>query len=370
MLHLLKNALFIFIGILGIGILIGFHELGHFIFCKIFSISTPSFSIGMGPQLIKKKIGETTFSLSAIPLGGYVEIAGMSEVGQGEQKESGRKDKHSFASKPYYQKLLVLSGGIIFNLLFAYIIFIALFMFGIPKTPILFPEDVPAVIGSVQPGSAAEKYHLKMNDKITAINNQPINNVIELNKRLQELPSQNINLVVERDGQPVTLELVTDSRTANGKQVGVLGVSFHDTGASKELPAESFIDSIKHGISATNKCIHLTFVAFQSIFKQRTMDGLGGPLLVISETIKGIKKGVKIFLIMLAFISINLAILNLIPVPIMDGGQILFTTLEAIFRKEIPENIKLIIHYICWLGVIFLAVYLSIYDIKKIFFGK
>jgi len=370
MLQLLKSAFFIFVGIFGIGILIGFHELGHFVFCKIFNISTPSFSIGMGPQLIKKKIGETTFSISAIPLGGYVEIAGMAEVGQGEQKESGRKDRYSFASKPYYQKLLVLSGGIIFNLILAYAIFIALFMFGIPKTPILFPEDVPAIIGTVTPGSAAEKYQLKPNDKIVAINNKAISSVIELNKTLQELPSQNISLVIEREGQQVPLELVTDSRTSNGKQIGALGISFHDTGALKELAPLSFIESIKQGIKATNKCIALTFTAFKSIFQERKMDGLGGPLLVISETIKGIKKGVKIFLIMLAFISINLAILNLIPVPIMDGGQILFTTIEAIIHRSIPENIKLVIHYICWLGVIFLAIYLSIYDVVRIFFKK
>ena len=210
MLQLIKNALFIFVGIIGIGFLIGFHEFGHFIFCKIFKISTPSFSIGMGPQLIKRKIGETTFSISAIPLGGYVEIAGMAEVGQGDQKEAGRRDRYSFASKPYYQKLLVLSGGILFNLIFAYIVFIALFMFGMPKTPILFPEDVPAVIETIRPGSAAEKYQLKVNDKITAINNQSINSVTELNKKLQELPDQNINLTVERQGQPINLEVTTN----------------------------------------------------------------------------------------------------------------------------------------------------------------
>ena len=98
---LLKTIFFLFVGICGIGFLIGFHELGHFIFCKIFKIRTPSFSIGMGPQIIKKEIGGTEFSLSSIPLGGYVEIAGMAEVAQGEQKEAKRSDKHSFNAKPY-----------------------------------------------------------------------------------------------------------------------------------------------------------------------------------------------------------------------------------------------------------------------------
>ena len=107
----------VFLGLLGLGFLIGLHELGHFLFCKLFRVSTPSFSIGFGPRIFSKKIGETTFSLSAIPVGGYVEIAGMAEVAQGEQKEASRKDEYSFASKPYYQKVLIMSGGILFNTL-------------------------------------------------------------------------------------------------------------------------------------------------------------------------------------------------------------------------------------------------------------
>ena len=120
LLSLAQSLFFIIIGIMGIGFLIGFHEFGHFIFCKIFHIRTPSFSIGMGPRIFKKKIGETEFALSLLPLGGYVEIAGAAEVGQGEQKEAYSTDQNSFASKPYYQKMLVMAGGIVFNLMFAY----------------------------------------------------------------------------------------------------------------------------------------------------------------------------------------------------------------------------------------------------------
>src|SRR5581483_1274896 len=85
---IVQSSLSILIGIMGIGFLIGFHELGHFIFCKVFNIRTPSFSIGMGPRILSKKIGETEFALSLLPLGGYVEIAGSAELGQGEQKEA------------------------------------------------------------------------------------------------------------------------------------------------------------------------------------------------------------------------------------------------------------------------------------------
>lgn len=172
---LLYKIVLIFIGLLGINFLIAFHELGHFLFCKLFKIKTPSFSIGFGPYIWSKKIGDTVFALSSIPFGGYVEIAGVQEVGQGEQKEAQRKDTYSFVSKPYYQKLLVLLGGILFNLIFAYAAFIALFYTGIPKTLLMYPYQATPVITSVTPESAAHQAGLQPQDKIIAINHQAVN---------------------------------------------------------------------------------------------------------------------------------------------------------------------------------------------------
>ena len=119
--------------LIGFGLLISIHELGHFIFCKIFKIHTPTFSIGMGPTIFQKQIGTTLFKLSAIPFGGYVEIAGMAEVGQGEQKHAKDTSPNSFCNKSYWQKFLVLMGGIIFNLFFAYLTFSILLITGMPQ---------------------------------------------------------------------------------------------------------------------------------------------------------------------------------------------------------------------------------------------
>src|SRR5688572_16061618 len=99
--------------LLGISFIIALHEMGHFLFCKLFKVSTPSFSIGFGPRLISKKVGTTDFIISAIPLGGYVEIAGNAEVGQGNQQEAARLDEYSFSVKPWYQKFLIMIGGIL-----------------------------------------------------------------------------------------------------------------------------------------------------------------------------------------------------------------------------------------------------------------
>lgn len=358
----IKNIIFIIIGIFGIGLLIGFHELGHFIFCKIFKVRTPSFSIGMGPKLLTKKIGETEFSISAFPIGGYVEIAGMQEVGQGEQAESKREDHYSFKSKPFYQKLFILSGGIIFNFLLAYIFFIALFMTGMPKTKMLFPT----VVAAVRPGSAAEKYNLQPNDKIIAVNNISTPNIIEFEKNIQSIPNEKATLTIERNKQEIKIEVITDSCDINGKKVGILGIELDKT----EVPPQSIFDSFKNGIQATNKSIVLTFDLFKSIFKKRETENIAGPIMIISIIKDSMKQGIKIFLLILAFISINLAILNLLPIPIMDGGQILFAAIEAIIRRPISDNIRIVIGYISWIGLIFLLVYFSITDIFKLFFKK
>ncbi|HSW73838.1 MAG TPA: site-2 protease family protein, partial [Candidatus Limnocylindria bacterium] len=166
---------FSFAGIFGIGFVIGFHELGHFLFCKLFKVRTPSFSIGFGPRLLTKKMWDTEFSLSAIPLGGYVEIAGSQEVGQGEQKEAFSRDEQSFAVKPWYQKFLIMFGGILFNVSFTYFVFSLLFMTGMPASMILYPSNAKPVIEMIRPGTPAEKAGLTVGDTVTALNGTSIN---------------------------------------------------------------------------------------------------------------------------------------------------------------------------------------------------
>ena len=328
---LFYSSFFIVVGLLGIGFLIGFHELGHFIFCKVFNIRTPSFSIGMGPRILKKKIGETEFSLSLLPLGGYVEIAGSAEVGQGDQKEAYSKDERSFAVKPYYQKMLVMAGGILFNFIFAYLTLSFLYFVGMPKTPFLYPLHASNIISNIDDETPAAQAHLRSGDTILAFNKTPIHNAAELINLIKDLPNTPAQLLIERQGKQEQVELILGAREINQKNIGFLGVEF-------EIPRFGVIDSIKYGISATNYLIAHIFSAFKNIFSGRELNNLGGPLMVISQTVKGAEKGFKIFMLLLAFISINLAILNIIPLPIMDGGQALFYTIEAIIGKSLNEK--------------------------------
>ncbi len=360
------HLLFGIIGILGIGLLIGVHELGHFLFAKLFNVHTPSFSIGFGPRIFSKKIGSTVFSLSAIPLGGYVEIAGMAEVGQGEQKEAYSSGEDSFAVKPFYQKMLILFGGILFNLLFAYFSLSLLFMLGAPKTDLLYPLDIAEeqpIIRIIRKDRAAEQANLLVGDEILSINEQTFGeDVKKLKSITRSLPGQAVSIRIKRDDTDRVIDLTLDSteiiEDGIPKEVGTLGVFYE----IKKVPEFGFFESIKQGVRATNIYIGMVLYSFRNMFIERDITGVGGPVMVITETIKGAQKGFKIFLLFLAVISINLAILNLIPLPILDGGQIMFVTIETLIGRQLPK-LREYIHMISWILVLGLVIYLTLKDV-------
>lgn len=346
---------YIAIGIIGVGFLIAFHELGHFLFCKLFDIKTPAFSIGFGPQIIKKQIGETLFSISAIPLGGYVQMESANE--------DGTFDSRSFNAKPYYQKLLVMCGGIGFNMLFAYIILIGLAFTGIPKTLLLYPKNASLKINTVMPDTAAERAGLQAGDTILSLNDMALEgDASKLLETIKPLASQTVALTIEREKSPQTISVTLDERKVDSTTIGSLGVFFE----LNETPGKSLVAAICEGISLTNKIIWNTIDGFVSIFQKRDMSQVGGPLMIISMTTSVAAQGIKILLLFLAVISVNLAILNIIPLPVFDGGQILFYTIEAIIRRPLPERIREYIHIGSWLLLMALVIYLTGKDIARI----
>lgn len=358
--HLLNslwcNLPLIILAILGISFLIMFHEFGHFIFAKIFNVRIPSFSIGFGPRLIEKQIGETTFAISAIPLGGYVEVAGNAEVGQGEQKEAHAKDERSFNAKPYWQKLLIMSGGIIFNIIFAYLALTYLFTQGAPCIG-LWCENKAPQIGVVNPGSPAEKAGLKQGDKIVGIADTPIQNIKELTTSLEAHIDKPVALKIERDGMPQEVTITPSSQTVGDKKKPILGVAW-------QIAKMPFSQALSAGWEATMSLLSQTFGAIKGLTKSR--EGLGGPLMLICQVTQFAGLGLKMFLFMLAFISINLAAFNVLPLPIFDGGQVLFFTIEAILRRPLSDEARYTIHYYTWLLIIGLVIYLTFKDVIKI----
>ncbi len=356
-LSLFSTLYYVLAGIIGIGFLIGFHELGHFFFAKVFGVSTPSFSLGFGPAIIQKKLGDTMFRISAIPLGGYVEMAGAAEVGQGEQKEAHRQDEGSFAVKPYYQKMLIMFGGILFNLLFAYIAFILLYALGAPKPT--------TIIETVEENSAAAQAGLHSGDTLVTFDGQNIrNNLGSLLSHIRSSPNKQVTLGIIRDSQQLSLPVHLDSIGQGQEARGKLGISKFK---SQDLPRQGIGQALSSGIAETNRLIKATALGFIAIFRQKSTAGMGGPLLIISQITQSAQQGFKAWLFLLILISINLAILNLIPLPILDGGQIVFYTIEALAGRPLPENVRMGIHYVSWIAILLLVAYLSMKDLKHIF---
>lgn len=350
------NLPLIILAILGISFLIVLHEFGHLIFAKLFNVRAPSFSIGFGPRLIEKKIGETTYAISAIPLGGYVEVAGNAEIGQGEQAEAKATDNRSFSSKPYWQKLLIMSAGILFNVIFAYLALSFLFSQGAPCIG-TWCENKPPLIGMVNPKSPAEKAGLKPNDKIVEVDSTAIHTIKELTAALEPHLEKSVSLKIERAGSYEQLVITPDVQKIGDKKRPLLGVTWQ----VEKMP---LMQALSAGWEATWSLICQTFAAIKGLTKSR--EGLGGPLMLICQVTQFAGLGMKLFLFMLAFISINLAVFNVLPLPIFDGGQVLFFTIEAIIRRPLSDEARYTIHYYTWLLVIGLVVYLTLKDIIKI----
>lgn len=361
LLPMLQQSFFIFLGLLGMGFLIGFHELGHFLFAKLFKIRVPSFSLGFGPRLISKKIGETDFCLSLIPFGGYVEIAGAAEVGQGEQKDAHARDEGSFAVKPFYQKMGVMFGGILFNFIFAYFIMILLFITGVPKTPFI-PN---AIISSVQAGSTAEKYEFKAGDRIVSINDYNVeNNIHKISSLVEPLALKEATIIIDREGEKITKNVIIGTKEVESSTIGALGAEFDFL----PTPPHSIKDAIINGVATCNMWIKNTFLDLAKLFSpsRKNLDKIGGPIMIIAMTVKSAASGFQIFLLFLALISINLAVLNLIPLPILDGGQILFYSIEALIGRPLPAKVREYIFIATWIMFIVLFIYLSFKDINRI----
>ena len=359
LLTLISKPLFFAAGLFGIGFLITLHEIGHFVFCKLFNVSVPSFGLGFGPILWQKKIGETNFIISAIPLGGYVEMAGSAEVGQGDQKEASRDDERSLVQKPYWQKMCIMFGGVFLNFVFAYAAMIFVLALGAPGTPML-PETLTNRIEKVELNSPADKAGITKDDKVVALNNVPfdLKNPQLFFDNLKTLAGTTTTISIDHEGTIKERSITFEPN----KTVGMLGVIF----ATQALAPRPFLQAIKEGVELTNKYILNTVLFIKQLFTRRSLEGTGGPVGIIAATTASAQQGFKVYLLLLAVISINLAVLNLLPLPILDGGQALFYTIEAIIRRRLPDNIKLGIHIACWALFLLLTVYLTYFDIKRI----
>jgi regulator of sigma E protease len=357
--------------LIGFGLLIAIHEFGHFIFCKIFNIHTPTFSIGMGPTIFQKQVGKTLFRLAAIPLGGYVEISGMAEVGQGDQKYAADSGPESFSNKSYWKRFLVLMGGILFNILFAYLTYSILLIHGMPHA-----KEMSVKIESIKKDSIAEEHDLRAGDLIIATNkhhfsSEPSKLFGELQKNffsvLSNLKNKPASLTISRNGK--TLE----KRISLKKEMiydGTIGVVIFPAPTKTEIKKLPPLLAFYEGLLLTKQNIVFIFHSIKRFVSQGSLRGAGGPIMILSQSSKMAQKGIKALLLFLALISINLAVVNILPLGALDGGQLLFETIEAVIRRRIPHIIRLSINIGSWILLLSLLLLLSYNDIVSLLTGR
>jgi len=320
--------------VLVLGLLIFVHELGHFLFAKLFRVRVLKFSLGFGPKVVGKVFGETEYVISAFPLGGYVKMFGENTDEQ--QVDSADRDA-SFAHKAVWQRFLIVLAGPIFNLLFAVALFFMVFVFvGVPT-----PVDNTR-IGKVSTGSPAEAAGLKVNDEIVEINGKLAEEWLDVLEGVKGSGGEKIVVIVARGEERLKFTVIPkiDSvKNVFGEEVEkrfMIGIVKAD-----ELiyTRGTIIESAKNAFMQTWMYIYLTVMGFVKIFQRVIpMSELGGPILIAQIAGEQMKAGWLNLIYFMGLLSVNLGFLNLLPVPVLDGGHLVFLTIEAIMKKPLNER--------------------------------
>lgn len=329
-----------------LGLIIFVHELGHFLTAKFFKMPVSEFSIGMGPQVFSLDTKETTYSFRAIPIGGYVNIEGM-EVGS--QVENG------FNSKPAYQRFIVLFAGVFMNFLTAFLI-----IFSIAQMAGRMEYEEKAVIGALVKGGANEQI-LKVDDKILELDGKKINLWADIPEVTKEaIDKEEIPALIERDGkeQKLVLKLTKDEEN---KRV-VLGISPKSKKTNLSF-TESLVFAKNSFISILKDTVGGLFTLFSGKANLKEISGPVGILKVVGEVSKF---GWTSIASLAVILSINIGVLNLLPIPALDGGRIIFVLLE-IFRIRINKKWEENLHKFGMVMLLFFILVISVNDVWKLF---
>jgi regulator of sigma E protease len=337
------------------GLMIIFHELGHFILAKAAGIKVHEFSVGFGPKLFGLPRGETAYNLRLFPLGGFVRMAGMDPGEKVELEETG-----SFSKKPIWQRMLVIAAGSLMNFLLAILILALIFM--TQGLPVLTPEGIPrltTVIDKLVPGGPAEKAGLLPGDKVIAINGQETNDWLKMTEIINARPEQQITLTVSRAGQRREIQVVPLRDEQGRGKIGIYPV--------QETKRLNLFSALATGTKYTIQVIALivNFLS-QMIFGQAPAD-LGGPVRIVWEINQAAAMGIFNLLQLTAFLSINLGLLNLFPIPALDGSRLLFLTVEWFRGRPVDPAKENFIHLVGFGLLLLLIVVITYNDVLQLF---
>jgi regulator of sigma E protease len=338
------------LAILALGILIIVHEGGHFLVARLSGMRVDRFSIGFGPKLFSFKRGETIYQIAAIPLGGFVQIAGLNPGEEGMAAD----DPRSYPNRPVWQRLATIFAGPATNYIFAAVMLVFMFLaWGVPglgKAPVIDEviEKSPAAAAGFEP-----------EDEIKAVDGKKVDDGTQVLPIVNASQGRPIALDIVRNGKPMTIT-VTPEKKGSGYLIGVQlgGVQIWEPASTSER------------ITAA-----LTFPARYSAFVLQQLASTGvsgiwkhgsGPVGIVKEMRKRIEHGPKQGLMLIAMISIYLGLFNLLPLPGLDGGRLMFLGWEAVSRRRVNERVEQTIHMV---GVLMLLGIIVVITFKNDLFG-
>ena len=339
--------------ILILGGIVAIHEFGHFIFAKMANIYVYEFSIGMGKKIFgkKKKNSETEFCIRAIPLGGYVMMAG-----EDVEDKKVPKDRQ-MCNKNFIQRFLVLFAGPFNNFLFAFLVlFISALIYGAVSTK--------PIIGDVAEGYPAIEAGLEKGDLVLSIDGENISSWDKGLIKLQTNKGTEVVFKVQKASGSVV-----EYRVSPIEEVDDNGNTSYKFGIATSYDKEyGFIKSLKYAFNKTISLFGSMFDTLKYLFTGKVgVNQLSGPVGIYSIIDSQAKEGLEAVLYLVAYLSINVGIINLLPFPAFDGGRILFLIIEKLFKKPVSSNVENIIHTIGFMLIIGLLIYVTINDIIRLF---
>lgn len=345
--------------VLVLGGLIFFHELGHFSVARLLGIGVRAFSLGFGPVLYKFRRGKTEYRLSAIPLGGYVSLAGENDEND---LTGGFTEKESFIKRPTWHRMLVIVAGPLANLLLAFFIYWGLFWSAGQMH--IAPE-----IGNVREGSPAAQVGLAEGDTITDIAGTRIEYWNDVADTIGKSGGREVTITVLREGQPLTVHVVPEKllrKNIFGEDEESYLIGIAASGKTFTQPLGG-VSAAQAGLEHTWEMIVITGKGFAKIIQRAIpMDNVGGPIMIAQMVSQQTEYGVAAVLALAALISVNLGLLNLLPIPVLDGGHLVMLTFETIFRRPVPARVMDIATRVGILLLITLMVWATFNDVRRL----
>ncbi len=342
-----------------LGVLVFFHELGHFLVARLCGVGVEVFSLGFGPRLVGKKVGRTDYRISGIPLGGFVKM-----VGEEPDAEIDPADLPlSFTHKSVYKRIIIVAAGPLFNLILAVLIFFGIFL--ISGAYVLEP-----VVGAVNEGTPAGAAGLQKGDRIIAIDGRPIATWDEMAAAIMKSGGKALSVTFRRGEEERTVNVVPQTAAMKnlfGEESNryVIGISSAGVVHQKKMSlGQAFTESFAKTYEITRLTLLSIVKLIQGVVSTKT---LGGPIMIAQMAGEQAKEGAANLVFFIALLSINLGVLNFLPIPVLDGGHLVFFIIEAVTGKPVNRRVREVAQQAGIFVLLLLMIFVFYNDISRIF---